>query len=77
MVIGRIVIDPRKDHAVEIMLSITEVGEIMITIEVIGPIIELGVDQEIMSIEEMTGLKMEKIAGEKVLDKNKGLEQEV
>ena len=52
------------------MLSIIEEGEI-IPIEVTGPIIELGVDQGmVMGIEEMTGLIIDKLTVEKILDRS-------
>ena len=62
------------------MLSTIEEGEIMST-EVTGLIIELGVDQEmIMGIEGITGLKIDKATEEKISDKimvSKDIEQEV
>ena len=62
------------------MLSTIEEEEIILT-EVTGPIIELGVDQEvIMEIEGMTGLIIDKATEEKISDKimmSKDIEQEV
>ena len=70
MVIDKKIIGPRKGLTAEIMLSIIEEEEI-ITIEVTGPIIELGLDQEMaMEIEEMTGLIIDKVTKETVLGKS-------
>ena len=80
MVIDKIIIDPGKGLIAEIMFDTIEEGEIM-SIEVTGPIIELGVDQgRAMEIEKMTDLIIGKVTEEKISDRsvvNKDIELEV
>ena len=70
MVIDEKIIGPEKGLTAEVVLNTIEEEEI-ITIEVTGPIIELGVDQGMaMEIEDMTGLIIGKVTGETILGRS-------